>query len=130
MCGFCWLIAVWPVLLLGQKATAHLPEDHMQNHTKRSTIHLDNNFSLAGTDQVFPPGDYLVLEDQELIEGVSWLAYRRTATFVEVPAIGTAGSLTQRFKVDHDELIAMLELDGRKANNDTTGDQKLSGSPF
>jgi len=100
----------------------------MHSQTKNSTIHFDNSFFLPGADRTLPPGDYRVLEDIELVEGLSWIAYRRTATYVEVPAIGTAGTKVQRFKVDFDELTAMLGQDRRHATSDAMADQASSGS--
>ena len=41
-------------------------------------------FQLHGYDETFPAGDYDVETDEELIEGVSFLAYRRTATLLHV----------------------------------------------
>jgi hypothetical protein len=39
-------------------------------------------FQLAGVDHPLPPGDYEVIIDEELIEGLSFPVYRRTATWI------------------------------------------------
>jgi hypothetical protein len=39
-------------------------------------------FSLKGVDRVMAPGDHSVLTDEELIEGLSFPAYRRVATMI------------------------------------------------
>ena len=85
----------------------------MLGRTTKSTILLTREFSFSGFNGTLPPGEYAVSEDEELVEGVSWLAYRRVATFIEVPAIGRKGMSSQMFKIDHDELTAVLEDDVR-----------------
>ena len=83
----------------------------MQNRTTKSTVHFDTTISFDGSNLKFPPGDYQLVEDEELIEGLSWLAYRRKATFIQFPAIGKAGSRTQLLEIDHDELTEILNQD-------------------
>ena len=58
------------------------------------------------------PGTYTVQTDEELIEGLSFLAYRRVATVIFVPLRhGGPGSL-QAITVDPHELADALEGDG------------------
>jgi hypothetical protein len=45
--------------------------------TKHTTVRFTAPFSLSGVDEIQPPGDYAIAEDEELIDGISWLAYRR-----------------------------------------------------
>lgn len=83
----------------------------MLGRTKKSTIRLAREFSISSFDGILPPGEYAILEDEELIEGISWLAYRRVATFIEVPAIGRTKMSSQMIKIDHDELAAIIDDD-------------------
>lgn len=83
----------------------------MQNRTQKTTACFGTTFSFTGSDRKFPPGDYIILEDQELIEGNSRLGYRRKATFIQFPAVGMTGSRTQLLEVDHGELTALLNGD-------------------
>jgi hypothetical protein len=48
--------------------------------TTRESITFDHPFSLAAVDKLQPAGTYAVDIDEELIEGLSFLAYRRVAT--------------------------------------------------
>lgn len=41
---------------------------------------------LGGLEGKLPAGDYDIDHDEELIDGMSWLAWRRVATFIHLPA--------------------------------------------
>ena len=43
-------------------------------------------FLLKGVDRMLPAGDYRVVTDEELIEGISFPVYRRISTMIFVPA--------------------------------------------
>jgi hypothetical protein len=67
-------------------------------------------FVLPGFDPL-PPGDYLVETDEELLEGLSFSAYRRIATVMEVPAVPGHPGRAQMLVLDPEELDAALERD-------------------
>jgi hypothetical protein len=48
--------------------------------TKRSTLTFNRAFTLEGVDRSFPAGAYELVMDEELIEGLSFSAYRRVAS--------------------------------------------------
>ncbi|WP_424931863.1 hypothetical protein [Amaricoccus macauensis] len=50
----------------------------------RSTVTFSNPFTLPGYPDDLPAGDYEVLVEEELIQGLSFEAYRRTATYLMV----------------------------------------------
>lgn len=79
----------------------------MFTRTKTRTVHFDAPFTLTGLDGVHPPGDYQVQDDEEQITGISWLAYRRVATVIEV----VSGKKTSLVDIDPSELDAALEMD-------------------
>jgi hypothetical protein len=84
--------------------------------TTQSTVHFGASFSLTGVDQMLPPGDYAVAEDEELIEGPSWIAYRRVATFIHLP---NASSKSIRLvAIDHSELETARRQDQQRASGD------------
>ena len=83
----------------------------MTVRTDRSTISFRNPFSLRDLEGVQPAGDYLVETDNELIEGISRLAYRRVATLLTIPCISASSSLSQRVPVDQTDLDAALMRD-------------------
>jgi len=79
--------------------------------TKRSIVRFAAPFSLSGMDGVQQPGDYNVDHDEEEIEGISWLAYRRVGTFIHLPAIGSNSRSSTMVAVDPSELEAALVHD-------------------
>ena len=58
----------------------------MSMRTSARTVTFGRPFSLKGIDRVLPAGDYRVLTDEELIEGLSFPVYRRVSTMVFLPA--------------------------------------------
>jgi hypothetical protein len=69
-------------------------EHHVMTlRTRRETLTFAHPFSLRGVDGVQPAGAYTVQTDEEPIEGISFLAYRRIATVIFLPLPhGGAGS--------------------------------------
>jgi hypothetical protein len=69
-------------------------------------------FALKGHASAVPPGTYRVDVEEEPIEGLSFLAYRRLSTFIRLPLAGRGGSgSTQSLLVDPKELEQALERD-------------------
>ena len=79
----------------------------MRTTTKTVTFHRP--FYLRGVDRLLPPANYRVVTDEELIEGLSFLAYRRVSTNMFVPA--EAGSALEMVTLDPSDLEAALEQD-------------------
>jgi hypothetical protein len=74
--------------------------------TTRESITFDHPFSLTAVDKLQPAGTYAVDIDEELIEGLSFLAYRRVATTIYLPLYqGNQGSV-QAIWVEPRELTA------------------------
>ena len=81
--------------------------------TVQETITFDRPFSLSSVDEVQPAGTYTLAIDEELIEGLSFLAYRRVATTIFLPLRpGAAGSM-QAVRVDPSELRIAQEQASR-----------------
>lgn len=58
----------------------------MTARTRTKTVTFLRPFVLEGIDEVLPAGDYRVETDEELIEGVSYLAYRRVSVRIHLPS--------------------------------------------
>jgi len=72
----------------------------MSTRTRDTIVHFSAPFELPDIDGIHPAGDYKIVQDEELIEGLSRLAYQRVATFIHLPSI-SAGSRMRRFvKID------------------------------
>jgi hypothetical protein len=52
--------------------------------TTRQTLHFSRPFRIEGIEEALPAGDYLVETDEELLEGLSFPAYRRVAAFLRL----------------------------------------------
>ncbi len=74
--------------------------------TTRENVTFDHPFSLDPVDGMQPAGTYTVEIDEDLIEGLSFLAYRRVATTIYLPLRRWGGSL-QAVRVDPGELPMM-----------------------
>lgn len=83
----------------------------MSVRTTQSVVHFSSQFVIRGLDAPQPAGDYDVDHDEELIEGLSWLAYRRVATFIHLPAIAAKTQIRQVMQIDPAELEAALQKD-------------------
>lgn len=66
--------------------------------------------TLHGVDRPLPPGTYRVEIEEEPIDGLSFIAYRRLATFIRVPMAGQPGTI-QNLLIDPKSLDQALEQD-------------------
>ena len=66
--------------------------------------------TLSGVDRSLPPGTYRVEIEEEPIDGLSFIAYRRLATFIRVPMAGQPGTI-QNLLIDPKILDQALEQD-------------------
>ena len=84
----------------------------MSDRTTETSVTFRNAFKLTSFDTEQPAGTYRLVMDEEEVLGLSFLAYRRTATMLHTPSIAAAG--THRvFPVDPAELASALEADAR-----------------
>jgi hypothetical protein len=83
----------------------------MTTRTSRKTLTFSGPFSLKGVDHKLPAGDYRVVTDEELIEGLSFPVYRRVSTMILVPAQSHQASSVEMVTVDPSDLQAALEQD-------------------
>ena len=74
--------------------------------TRRESLTFDHPFALSHLDEMQPAGTYVVEVDEELIEGLSFLAYRRVATTIHLPFGRGGANSMQAVRVDPQELAA------------------------
>jgi hypothetical protein len=65
----------------------------MVERTRSETVTFTRPFELRGVDRLLPSGDYRVVTDEELIEGLSFPVYRRIATMIFVPSQSQVSSI-------------------------------------
>lgn len=95
----------------------------MNIRTTRSTITFRRPFYLKGVDRLLPPGDYRVVTDEEMIQGLSFPAYRRVSTAIFVPA--PSGCAVEMVTIDPLDLQATQELDATMPNAEPVTAQKF-----
>jgi len=79
--------------------------------TRRETVTFARPFRLRGVDEAQPAGAYVVQTDEEPIESLSFIAYRRVATVIFLPlARGGPGSF-EAVQIDPQALEAALSAD-------------------
>ena len=83
----------------------------MTSRTTSKTITFKKPFALKGLDDELPAGDYIVDTDEDLIQGVSFNAYRRVSTIIYLPDASGNSVLSRSFTIAPDELDAALKRD-------------------
>ncbi|SIT56694.1 conserved hypothetical protein [Mesorhizobium prunaredense] len=87
----------------------------MSGRTTHSIVHFEAPFMIGGLDGQLPPGDYDIDHDEELVDGISWLAWRRVATFIHLPARTVKSQTSQLVAIDFAELETALRRDQENA---------------
>jgi hypothetical protein len=87
----------------------------MTIRTTSKTITFHRPFCLKGVDRELPAGDYRVVTEEELIEGLSFSAYHRVSTVIFVPA--RSGSAVEMVTIEPADLEAAQERDAAKISD-------------
>jgi hypothetical protein len=90
----------------------------MLTRTREKTCTFGNPFKLKGIDRELPAGSYRVTTDEELIEGLSFLVYRRVSTMIFVPG-RYSGSL-EMLAIEPADLKAAQERDAAATKSAST----------
>jgi len=91
----------------------------MTVRTLRKTVVFSKPFLLKGIGRMLAAGDYRVVTDEELIEGVSFPAYRRVSTMILVPAQSHPGSV---------EMVTIDPADLQAAQDGDTGQRSVGAA--
>jgi hypothetical protein len=89
----------------------------MTARTTSKTICFAHPFLLKGVDRSLPAGDYKVITDEELIDGLSFPVYRRTSTMILVPAQSQQRSSIEMVTVDPGDLQAAQDRDAESCRD-------------
>lgn len=76
---------------------------------RNEAVIFSKPFQLKGIDRILPAGNYRVVTDEELIEGISFPVYRRVSTMIFMPGIEIPYACEVRPRLhnkrDHDHSI-------------------------
>jgi hypothetical protein len=79
--------------------------------TTETEIKFARPFVLGSLVVPLAAGTYRLKVDEELIDGISFVAYRKVAAFLELPSIATPAMSRQQLLVSHAEIEAVLLKD-------------------
>lgn len=103
----------------------------MTIRTTRKIVTFTRSFVLAGSNEIFPEGPYVVETDEELLEGLSFPAYRRIITVIHLHPEREFPGRLRIMTIDPMELDAALqrdqiadELPKTNKNNKSAGNEK------
>lgn len=82
--------------------------------SSRDMITFHHPFTLAGLDAEQPAGTYMVLTEEEEIPGLSFIAWRRVATQIYLPAIGLEAGQEQVVTIDPRDLAEARRRDTQR----------------
>jgi hypothetical protein len=85
----------------------------MTDRSTETTVTFRHPFQLTALERPQPAGTYAVVTDEEEIPGLSYVAFRRTATMLRVPALGGSRTRAEVVCIDPLELSAALIADRR-----------------
>jgi hypothetical protein len=83
----------------------------MMTRTTQTRVTFRRSFRLGALEGVQPAGTYRLDTDEEQIPGLSFVAFRRTATMLHLPANPAPGATRQVVPVDPVELAEILAAD-------------------
>jgi hypothetical protein len=87
----------------------------MTMRTTKSTVTFTRPFRLGAFGEQLPAGRYPIETDEELLEGVSFPAYRRTATMMQLIADPLHVGVTEVVMIDPEQLKEALAADDAQA---------------
>jgi hypothetical protein len=88
----------------------------MAIRSRRETVTFKHPFRIRGIDRMLPAGAYEVVTDEETIEGLSFKAFRRIATMINVPAEGSHGLAMEVVSIGSVDLADAQRIDASASN--------------
>lgn len=85
----------------------------MTMHKTKRTVHFNHPFYCDAPDTLFPAGNYDVETDEELIEGISFTAYRKVQTYLHLKPVQGHPGVKQTLVIAAGRLEAALERDSQ-----------------
>ena len=85
----------------------------MTTRSLTKSVAFSRPFLLKGVDRVLPPGDYRVVTDEELIEGLSFPVYRRVSTTLYVDRTPGRPGVKEAWRIDPEAFDAARLRDSK-----------------
>jgi hypothetical protein len=76
----------------------------MTMRSRRETLTFKHPFRIKGIDRLLAAGDYEVITDEEMIEGLSFPSFRRVATMIMVPGAPPRSSSMEMISINSIDL--------------------------
>jgi len=83
----------------------------MTTRSRREKVHFRRPFQIKGIDRLLPPGNYEVITDEEMIEGISFPCFRRVATLIMIPGTVPHHSSMEMFSISSVDLSDAQRID-------------------
>jgi hypothetical protein len=90
----------------------------MTGRTTRTSVTFSRPFSLSDLDGMQPAGTYRIQTLDVALDSLSYLAYRRVSTTIELPSVGVARSRRHVISIDPLELETALNRDSTESAED------------
>lgn len=84
----------------------------MTVRTQKKTVTFKKPFLLKYIGRTMPAGEYVILTEEELLEGLSFYAYRKLQTYIYQQLGSDQNELSELYVVDPDELEEAIQRDG------------------
>jgi hypothetical protein len=88
----------------------------MTTRSRREMVHFKRPFRIKGIDRLLAPGDYEVITDEEMIEGLSFPSFRRVATMIMIPGAAPRQSATEMISIGSIDLADAQRIDASAPN--------------
>ena len=89
---------------------------HVTTVSKREVVTFKHAFRIKGVDRLLPAGNYDVVTDDEIIDGLSFTAFRRVATMIMVPAKDSRGLVMEMISIGTGDLADAQRIDASASN--------------
>ncbi|MCV3274162.1 hypothetical protein [Roseobacter sinensis] len=100
----------------------------MLTRSTRSTVTFSNEFTIGDSQRELPAGTYEVVIEEELLQGLSFEAYRRTVTYLMVLGRGRNAGQTTMQMTTKEDLEHAIACD--RAVSETTSNSEAALSPL
>lgn len=97
----------------------------MNMRSSRSMVMFPNAFTLAGYPGELPAGDYEGLVEEELLQGLRFEAWRRTAAYLRVRGKGSQAGRIESRAISGSDLNEVLSRDAALSRNKNHSDAAL-----